>query len=126
LPRSGPRSAAQLQHLRDIAAKGGHATASKYGGWHAAHAARHARKAGTYTPPSPRTPFAGMKRTSNLPQTRIGRNPGLLNLNIAKKVSSLAPRTTNLPRTTFGRSTSPTVRIPRSRNTTRNTTVRRR
>lgn len=56
-----PLSAAQLQHNRNIAKKGGEATARKYGGYHFAHAARSARARGTYTAPAVKTPFAGLR-----------------------------------------------------------------
>lgn len=56
-----PLSAAQLQHNRDIAKKGGQATAAKYGGYHFAHIARTARAHGTYVRPPIKAPFASLR-----------------------------------------------------------------
>lgn len=93
-----PLSAAQLQHNRDIAKKGGQATAAKYGGYHFAHAARSARARGTYSPPPIRAPFASLRAK---PASR-----GLgINLNIIKKISSLSPPRSVLPPSMAGRTT---------------------
>lgn len=112
-----PLSAAQLQHNRDVARKGGLATKAKYGGWHFAHAARSAKARGTYTPPTIRTPFAGLraraKTTSPVLTTRVtplGRvNPTTSTKTVSS--GSLLPRST-FSASTFANTTRKTRRKP--------------
>jgi hypothetical protein len=107
-----PLSAAQLQHNRDIAKKGGQATAAKYGGYHFAHAARSARAKGVYTPPPIKAPFAALRAkqaaaaaASRSVLGRIGK--------ATRQPTALARSSTGaLPRSGFSLTNTPRKRRP--------------
>lgn len=125
-----PLSAAQLQHNRDIAKKGGQATAAKYGGYHFAHIARTARAHGTYVRPPIKAPFASLRAKQAAARlakgkARTPRAPTLgrvLNLSIVKKTSSLTSQL-GVGRST-GRSTLPRSTARRGATTRRRPAVR--
>lgn len=111
-----PLSAAQLQHNRDIAKRGGQATAAKYGGYHFAHLARSSKAKGTYVRPTIKAPFAALRakyaalpRPRNAPGTKGRTGSGALSpvsaANTFAKSFSIG-RSTSLPKTVHSSSRS--------------------
>lgn len=132
-----PLTAAQLQHNRDIARKGGQATAAKYGGYHFAHVARSARARGMYVHPPIKAPFAALKakqaalRAQKIaagllkPRTsRAGVTPKTTTTQTRSRLTGTGPLTVTVKKTgslssqggsVFSRSTFATTKPPRRR-----------